>query len=174
MMKIASGSDRMDYEDWMPSKIHLNIRLMWDILQFDCNHQPQEIFTSSLLHSSVTPAADREDMDESTSLEIIATASPEVTVDTADGGQAVPMQLCKGKALDSSAVDTLDTPGHIALQERLVAPPDNLMFNTTPWLWADPPQFGDVGSISYLDSETNPGGTPFETGGSAWWDLGNL
>lgn len=164
-MRIASGSDRMDYEDWMPSKIHLNIRLMWDILQFDCNHLPQERLVSSLLHYSVTPAADRVDMEDSTTLEIVATASPEVTVDTADGGQGVPMPWYKAPA--SSAADSAGYPDP---QDRFVAPPDNLMFNSTPWLWADPSQFGDVGSISYLDSEANPG----DAGGSAWWDLGNL
>lgn len=164
-MRIASGSEGMDYEDWMPSKILLNIRLMWDILQFDCNHQPQEMLVNNLLQYSGTPAADREDMEDSTSLEIVATASPEVTVDTADGGQGVPMPLYK--ALGSS---TVDSPGYIALQDRLVAPPDNLMFTTTPWLWADPSQFGDVGSVSYLESEANAG----DAEGSAWWDLGNL
>ncbi|KAH8809401.1 hypothetical protein F5884DRAFT_734516 [Xylogone sp. PMI_703] len=165
LVRIASGSESMDYEDWMPSRIHLNIPLMWNILQYDCNNNSQEILTGSLLPPSATPASDGQDIDDNSTLEIIATTSPEVTVDTADGGQAVPMPVYR--ATSSSAVDT---PRMTAFQDRLIAPTDTLMFSTSPWLWADGTQFNNVENMSYLDSEINPS----DTAGSAWWDLGNL
>ncbi|KAH8690148.1 hypothetical protein BGW36DRAFT_67754 [Talaromyces proteolyticus] len=177
MMSIASGSENMNYEDWMPSKIHLNISLMWDILQFNCNNNlsSQETLTSNLLHSSLTPLpSDREEEmdDDCSTLEIIATTSPEVTVDTADGGQAVPMSFYRASVPSAASGNTPTTTGtKSSQQEKLVAPPENFMFNSsTPWLWADPTQFEDMENMSYVDFQTIPG----SAGGSAWWDLGNL
>lgn len=165
MIRIASGSKDMDYEDWMPSKIQLNVSLMWNILQFNCNHQPQEMVLKSLSQFSATPGASREDMDDGSIIEIIATTSPEVTVDTADGGQAVPMPVYRGPV-----PTVVNTPGSIAQQDRLVPPTDNLMLDTTPWLWTDHAQLNNLENLGYLDTDINPG----DTGGSAWWDLGNL
>lgn len=181
-MSIASGSDSMNYEDWMPSKIHLNIPLMWEILQFHCNNNqsPQEMLTSNVLHSSLTPSTaaatvDRDDdMDEeSLTLEIIATTSPEVNVNTADGGQAVPMPFYRPQPAPSvppGSSATSSTSTKNTMQEKMVAP-ENLMFtSSTPWLWADPGQFEDMENINHLDFQALTG----TAGGSAWWDLGNL
>ncbi|QKX64599.1 uncharacterized protein TRUGW13939_11774 [Talaromyces rugulosus] len=182
LMSIASGSESMDYEDWMPSKIHLNIPLMWEILQFSCNdnQSSQEMLTSNLLHSSLTPSTaaatiDRDDeMDEdSLTLEIIATTSPEVNVNTADGGQAVPMPFYRPQpvpAVPPGSSATSSTGTKNAMQEKMIAP-ENLMFTSnTPWLWAEPTQFEDMENMSHLDFQALTG----TAGGSAWWDLGNL
>ncbi|GAD93705.1 fungal specific transcription factor [Paecilomyces variotii No. 5] len=164
---IASGSDNMNNEDWVTSKIHLNIPLMWDILQFNCtDRSSQEIPNSSILHPSLTPAGNGESAEENSILEIIVTTSPEVNVNTADGGQAVPLPLYKTTASASSISDRSSNNGS---RDRLIAPIDSLMFNT-PWLWADSAQFGDVGDIGYHSSAPSMG----DIEGSAWWDLGNL
>lgn len=165
--QIASGSDNMNQEDWVTSKIHLNIPLMWDILQFNCtDRSSQEMSNSSILHPSLIPARSSESAEENSILEIIVTTSPEVNVNTADGGQAVPLPLYKTTA---SASSTSDRSDNNASRDRLIAPIDSLMFNT-PWLWADSAQFGDVGDIGYHSSAPSMG----DIEGSAWWDLGNL
>ncbi|KAF2104033.1 hypothetical protein NA57DRAFT_30874 [Rhizodiscina lignyota] len=163
MTRIASGSQSTDIEDWVPSKIHLSIPLMWDILQFNCKSEPRDMPTGGLLHPSLVPPVTRKDKEENHTLEIIVATSPEVTVNTADGGQAVPTSSYR-----TTVASAPDASGTIPLPDVLVAPTDSLMLNT-PWLWADPSQF-DMGGMSYQDSEATVG----DIGGSTWWDFGNL
>ncbi|KAJ5612256.1 Aromatic-ring-hydroxylating dioxygenase alpha subunit [Penicillium lagena] len=166
MTRIASGSDNLEF-DWAPGKIHLSIPLMWDVLEVNPAPDPQEMSTSGLLHPSLAPTASRVDLEESSSstLEIIVAMSPEVTVNTADGGQAVhiPPRMPK---VSSTPV----SPSTMGLRDVLVAPADSLMSNT-PWLWTDPTQFDDLESLEYQDSEST---VPNLEGFSTWWDYGNL
>ena len=165
MTSIASGSKDIDF-DWEPSKIHLSIPIMWDVLQVNCTPTSDERFTAGLLHSSLTPTVCAEDLENSTStLEIIVAMSPDITVNTADGGSAahIPPNLPHVASAPAS-------PASPALGDRLVAPADSLMANT-PWLWADPSQFVDMESIGYSDSEAGLGNID---GFSTWWDFGNL
>ncbi|KAJ9199183.1 transcriptional regulator family: Fungal Specific TF [Paecilomyces variotii] len=163
--QIASGSGNVNHDDWVTSKIHLNIPLMWDILQFSCTDKySQATSNSSILHPSLIPGGASESSEENSVLEIIVTTSPEVTVNTADGGQAVPLPLYK-----TTTSSTSDRSGNNTSPDRLIAPVDSLMFNT-PWLWVDSAQFGDVSDIGYHSSAPAVG----DIEGSAWWDLGNL
>ncbi|CAL5868960.1 uncharacterized protein PFLUO_LOCUS3188 [Penicillium psychrofluorescens] len=166
MTRIASGSDNLEF-DWAPAKIHLSIPLMWDVLEINLAPESQEMSTSGLLHPSLTPTSSRKDLEESSSstLEIIVAMSPEVTVNTADGGQAVhiPPRM-------TNVSSTPVSPSGMGLRDVLVAPADSLMSNT-PWLWTDPTQFDDLESLEYQDSEST---VPNVEGFSTWWDYGNL
>ena len=165
MTRIASGSEKVDF-DWEPSKIHLSIPLMWDMLQVNCTPTSQEMSPAGLLHPSLTPAVSHEDAENSSStLEIIVAMSPEITVNTADGGSAAHMPPNVPRMASVPA-----SPASTALGDKLVAPADSLMANT-PWLWTDPSQFVDMESIGYSDSETTLGNVD---GFSTWWDFGNL
>ena len=93
--------------------------------------------------------------------------SPEVTVNTADGGQAAHMPP---RVRNTTAAMTTPAPSSPDIDlrgEKLVVPSDNLMLNT-PWLWTDPSQFGDVDGVNRQELENNMDGL------FTWWDLGNL
>ncbi|KAJ5129049.1 hypothetical protein N7448_002762 [Penicillium atrosanguineum] len=167
MTRIASGSEKVDF-DWEPSKIHLSIPLMWDILQINCTPDSQDTSASGLLHSSLTPAVFPQETENLTStLEVIVAMSPEVNVNTADGGSAahMPPNLPRMSSFPVSPANS-----NPALGEKLMAPADSLMANT-PWLWTDPTQFVDMDSIGYAESESATGNGD---GFSTWWDFGNL
>ncbi|KAF7125923.1 hypothetical protein CNMCM5793_002282 [Aspergillus hiratsukae] len=170
MTRIAAGTDNIDYDSWVPSKIHLNIPLMWDILQFNCSDDSYpDAPSGSLLHSSLSASARRNDTEDSTTLEIIVTTSPEVTVNTADGGQGVPMPLYRAPSSKDDDTSPRTAPRSMPPSDAVVAPIDSLMLNT-PWLWADPAPFGDVDDLDYSTSAPAVG----DVEGSAWWNLGNL
>merc|ERR1712169_84338 len=81
----------MDVEDWMPSKIYLNVPLMWDILQFNSMEDPVQNSVTGLLDTSLTPSITTQGMgDNSSTLEIVVATSPEISINTADGGQEAP------------------------------------------------------------------------------------
>ncbi|GLB11926.1 hypothetical protein AtubIFM57258_009200 [Aspergillus tubingensis] len=166
MMRIASGSENVDYETWLPSKIYLSIPLMWDILQFNVTDRSAGGRADGrLLHSSLAASAAGQGSEEDSTLEVIVTTSPEVTVNTADGGQAVPLPLYR-----TPATSKANAAATSIMRDTLVAPIDSLMVNT-PWLWADSAPLGDMeSSLGYANS--GPGGGDAEF--SSWWNLGNL
>lgn len=166
MTQIASGSENIDH-DWEPEKIHLSIPLMWDVLQVNCKPKPHEVSTGGLLHPSLTPTVSTEEAEDSlaSTLEVIVAMSPNVTVNTADGGQAAHIPPTMPHISSTPASPDLE------LGEKLVAPADSLMTNT-PWLWTDPSQFVDMeNNVGYPDSESTLGNVD---GFSTWWDFGNL
>ena len=55
MTRIAAGTESMDVEDWVPSKIYLSVPLMWKILQFNTVADSHEMPTAGLLNSSLVP-----------------------------------------------------------------------------------------------------------------------
>lgn len=123
---------------------------------------------AGLLHPSLTPAVFREDTENSSStLEVIVAMSPEITVNTADGGSAAHLPP---NNLPRVATSATVSPASPALGEKLVAPADSLMANT-PWLWTDPSQFVELDNIGYPESEAGLGNIE---GFSTWWDFGNL
>lgn len=173
MTQIAAGSNTID-DDWEPSKIHLSIPLMWDVLQINCRHDSQSPDSSlssnggGLLHPSLTPPVTQDSLEEgpASTLEVIVAMSPEVTVNTADGGLAahMPPQTSTPSSASVSPAST-SMP-----QDKLLAPADSLMLNT-PWLWADPAQFVDTENMGFNESESS---LPNLEGFSTWWDFGNL
>lgn len=173
LTQIAVGSENTDVEDWMPSKIYLSERLMWDILQLNSPDLAQDNPSSpsnpsggagggGLLHGSMTPTAPQDEMDDSLMLEIVVTTSPDVTVNIADGGQVAPVASFKAP-MSSPSISSRQTIS----DDIFVAPTDSLAVNATPWLWTDPSQFVDMGEMGYPD-------TPMANAGMAWWDVGNF
>jgi hypothetical protein len=166
MTRIASGSDKVDF-DWEPSKIHLSIPLMWDLLQINSTPTSQETSAAGLLHPSLSPAVFPEEVENpSSTLEIIVAMSPDITVNTADGGSAAHMP----PTLPPRVATAPASPASTTMGEKLVAPADSLMANT-PWLWTEPPQFIDMDNLGYPESESTMGNVD---GFSTWWDFGNL
>ncbi|KPM34086.1 hypothetical protein AK830_g12485 [Neonectria ditissima] len=165
MTRIAAGSDSMNVEDWMPDKIHLSVPLMWEILQFSFTAELQDMPTAGLLDASLTPAVAHDDATESSTLEIILATSPEITINTADGGQEAPT-LSYTARVSSMADSSRDSVCDDGSGEQT----DSLTFNTTPWLYADSLQFTNIGDMGYHDSQPVVG----ESRGTAWWESENL
>ncbi|KAF4986879.1 hypothetical protein FDECE_15716 [Fusarium decemcellulare] len=163
MTRIAAGSDNMDVEDWMPSKIYLSVPLMWKILQFNTVADSHEIPTAGLLDSSLVPVPAHDDNIDGLTLEIIVATSPEITINTADGGQEAPTLSYK-TALSSQPDSARDT----VIDE--VPVDDSLTLCTTPWLYADSSQFVNIGDMGYDDSHQSMS----ENRGSAWWEGENF
>lgn len=167
MTRIAIDSDSMDVEDWMPSKLNLSVPLMWDILQFNCITNPSEPHSTDLLDASLAPSSVPEDHSESSMLEIVVATSPAITIDTTDGGQEAP-SLSRRAPVASTM--TTETPRHMVWNETSFEPTDNLTFNTTPWLYADPSQFATLGDMGWHESQssmTDPRNAP-------WWEGGTF
>ena len=171
MTRIAAGSESMDVEDWMPSKIYLSVPLMWEILQFNSAPDSREIPTAGLLDDSLAPTVVPEDLGESTTLEIIVATSPEITINTADGGQEAPT-LSSYKAPVPAGANNSNNPGtggSSSSRDSVFDTPaaelvDSLTFNTTPWLYADSSQLVNIGDMTYPQSEP----------GNAWWEGENF
>ncbi|RMJ20204.1 hypothetical protein CDV36_000019 [Fusarium kuroshium] len=165
MTRIAAGSETMDVEDWMPSKIYLSVPLMWKILQFNTVADSHEIPHAGLLDSSLIPITANEDASENLTLEIIVATSPEISINTADGGQEAPTMSYKPAVSSSSQPDSArDT----ASDE--VPVDDSLTLCTTPWLYADSSQFVNIGDMGYDDSQP----AISENRGAAWWEGENF
>lgn len=165
MTRIAAGSETMDVEDWMPSKIYLSVPLMWKILQFNTVADSHEIPHAGLLDSSLVPVTANEDPSENLTLEIIVATSPEISINTADGGQEAPTMSYKPTVSSSSQPDSArDTVSDE------VPVDDSLTLCTTPWLYADSSQFVNIGDMGYDDSQP----AISENRGSAWWEGENF
>ncbi|KAH8196723.1 hypothetical protein TruAng_009115 [Truncatella angustata] len=160
MTRIAAGPDSMDVEDWMPSKMYLSVPLMWDILQFNCMEESQ-IPTADLLDPSLAPRIPREDLSENSMLEIIVATSPEINLDTTDGGQDAPSLSRR-----APASSTPESARNIVFNEASFEQADNLTFNTTPWLYADPSEFVSLGDLGWQDPQT----ALHDTRGAPWWE----
>lgn len=159
MTRMAAGPDSMDMEDWMPSKIYLSVPLMWEILQFSFTDDSHEASTAGLLDASLTPPVTGDDMSESPTLEIIVATSPEISINTADGGQEAPTMSFK-----ASSHSARDSPWSTYRDE------DSLAFHFTPWLYADSSQFISMGDMGYYDTQPAMG----ESRGMAWWEGDNF
>ncbi|KAI0811772.1 hypothetical protein GGR55DRAFT_641748 [Xylaria sp. FL0064] len=162
--RIAGGYQSVDMDEWIPSKLYLSVPLMWDILQFNCVTDCKGIPTVDLLHDSIMSRMPEEDLGESSTLEIDVATSPEIKIDTASGGQDAPSLSRRAHVNPNHP----ETSGQTDWNEASLEPSDNLTFNTTPWLYADPSQFVSLGDLGWLDSQST------DTGGAPWWEGGAL
>lgn len=163
MTRMAAGPESMDVEDWMPSKIYLSVPLMWEILQFDFADDAKAVSAAGLLDASLVPAMAHEDVGASSMLEIVVATSPEITINTADGGQQAPTFSYKPPAPSS----TRNSPRSAYRDE------DSLAFHFTPWLYANSTHFSNLEDMSIYDAQPAVG----ENRSMAWWEddsLGNL
>ncbi|UNI15465.1 hypothetical protein JDV02_001996 [Purpureocillium takamizusanense] len=161
MTRMAAGPESMDMEDWMPSKIYLSVPLMWEILQFSFTDDSHEASTAGLLDASLTPPVAADDASEGSTLEIIVATSPEISINTADGGQEAPTMSFKASSHSHSA---RDSPWSTYRDE------DSLAFHFTPWLYADSSQFISMGDMGYYDTQPAMG----ESRSMAWWEGDNF
>lgn len=159
MTRIAAGSENMDVEDWTPSRIYLSVPLMWEVLQFNSTTGSREIPTAGLLDASLAPIFAPDDAGENLTLEVIVATSPEISINTASGGQEAPTLSYK-PPVSSGAGSSRDTIFDSPTAEQI----DNLTFNTTPWLYADSSQLVNIGDMGYPPSEP----------GNAWWEGENV
>ncbi|KAF5659313.1 c6 transcription factor [Fusarium circinatum] len=165
MTRIAAGtSDSMDVEDWMPSKIYLSVPLMWKILQFNTFADSHELPTAGLLNQTLVPNTTNEDANENITLEIIVASAPEITINTADGGQEAPTASYKAPLSSQGPDSARDT----VYDE--VPVDDNLTLCTTPWLYADSSQFVNIADMGCDD----PQPALSESRGPAWWEGENF
>ncbi|KAI1737373.1 hypothetical protein F4680DRAFT_460435 [Xylaria scruposa] len=167
MIRIAGGYQNMDMDEWIPSKLYLSVPLMWDILQFSCITDHKDIPAVDLLHPSIAPRIPQEDLGENSTLEIDVATSPEIKIDTADGGQDAPSLSRRAHVKPDQA----EVPRQAIWHEAPFEPSDNLTFNTTPWLYADPSQFVSLGDLGWLDSQS---AMPDTEKDAPWWEGGNL
>ncbi|ODA79295.1 hypothetical protein RJ55_04888 [Drechmeria coniospora] len=162
MIQLAAGPagpESEHVEDWMPSKIYLSVPLMWEILQFKCSGDSERT-TTGLLGPSLTPAVDDDGGGESCMLEISGTTSPEITINTADGGQEAPVSTLSYRTSDKPCAR--DSPWSADWEEA------NLTLHFTPWLYANSAHL-----MSMEDMETD--GAHIVMGdGVAWWEDDNL
>lgn len=156
---MAAGPEIMDVEDWMPSKIYLNVPLMWDILQFNSTEDPLQNAVAGLLDTSLHPSMATQTVSDSSTLEIVVATSPEISINTADGGQEAPTLSFK-----SAGPLMRDSPWNHCRDE------ETLTFNFTPWLYADSTQFLNNGDFGYSDTHATSG----DDRSSAWWEGDNL
>lgn len=196
MAQMAAGPESMDVEDWMPSKIYLSVPLMWEILQFTFAGDARRgaaAPTAGLLDASLAPRMachneDNDNDDGSSTLEIIVATSPEITINTADGGQEAPtVSSYKGGPNPNPNPNpnpaSRPRPGHDdpargggpswgdEKHGGEQATTDFLSFNFTPWLYADAAQFVSMEDMGYDGSQS----TMSETrGGMAWWEGENF
>jgi len=161
----------MDMDEWIPSKLYLSVPLMWDILQFNCMGESKGIPTADLLHPSLAPIIPQEEPSDNSTLEIDVATSPEIKIDTADGGQDAPSMSRRAPVTSSNQAEA--SRQAVWNEASSFEPSDNLTFNTTPWLYADPSQFVSLGDLGWLDSQSalneNTGG-----GGAPWWEGGTF
>lgn len=156
----------MDMDEWIPSKLYLSVPLMWDILQFNCVTDCKEIPAVDLVHPSLAPRIPQEDLGENSTIEIDVATSPEIKVDTADGGQDAP-SLSRRAHVKSNQAEA--SSRQTVWNEAVIEPSDNLTFNTTPWLYADPSQFVSLGDLGWLDTQS----AMSDVGKDApWWEGG--
>ncbi|KAH6887621.1 hypothetical protein B0T10DRAFT_490102 [Thelonectria olida] len=160
MTRIAAGPESMDVEDWMPSKIYLSVPLMWEVLQFRFMADSQEIPSAGLLDASLTPTIAHEEVNENTTLEIIVATSPEISINTSNGGQEAPTLSYKAPTPSMG-----DSSWNTSYDEISAEQTDSL----TPWLYADSAQFANanIGDMGHHDSNQT-------MGEDRWWEADNF
>ncbi|KAI1333262.1 hypothetical protein F5Y16DRAFT_407173 [Xylariaceae sp. FL0255] len=148
MARIATGYNNMDGDE---SRLYLSVPLMWDILQFNCMADSEEIPTANLLHPSLAPTSTpRTEVGETSIMEIIVATAPEIKIDTADGGQDAPSVPRRAPVSSTPA----DSSRQAVWNEASFEISDNLTINTTPWLYADPSQFLGLGDLGWLEGQS--------------------
>ncbi|KAL3595881.1 hypothetical protein FPOAC2_10251 [Fusarium poae] len=168
MTRIAAGTpDSMEVDDWMLSNIYLSVPLMWKILQFSTGADSQELPTAGLLNQSLVPNSMHEGDNENVTLEIIVANAPEISINTADGGQEAPALSYKAAPLSSSQGP--DSAGDTVYDDIPVY--DSITLCTSPWLYADSSQFVNITDMS-CDDPQHP--TNDSNRGPAWWEGENF
>ncbi|KAF1953105.1 hypothetical protein CC80DRAFT_570985 [Byssothecium circinans] len=167
LVHIASGREDCDLHDWSPSSIRLNTNLMWNILQsnYERGSTQRPRTASSLLHSSLDPSASHQSTRADSILEVMVTVSPDINLDTSDGGQSAPVSsVTVGESI--ADVEMPEDTGHTAGKPNdnatvVVSDPLGVYDHGLSWLWAD--------EIMNYNAQGDAG----DIVGSDWWANGN-
>ncbi|KAJ9649880.1 hypothetical protein H2198_010797 [Neophaeococcomyces mojaviensis] len=161
MRGSTAGSDDPELENWMPSKIHLDTTLMWDILELNCDLSIQERPAGGLLHPSLHSSVPQAPIESST-YEIVVATSPEVRVNPLDGGQTAPTSTAMASNRHGSDAQN----GH----DMVFAPIESLRVNPS-WFWGHQAQDTSRDEFNQpYSSET----VASDDGNAFWFDFETL
>lgn len=136
---------------------------MWEVLELACSNATATTTGNSLLHWSLAPVQSAKSLDEVV-FEVGCALSPDVNVDTSDGGQSAPICTTSAPASASLSYPGMATPSGVqTLSSDVLADT-----SSTSWLWDGRPSSM---SIHSYDVQTGALGS---TEGTTWWDFGNL
>ena len=158
VMELATGSEQMNLQNWSPAKIYLNSRYMWDLIHTACSNTMDDSSVIGVLHPNLAPKL-RDTIKEELVFEIICSGTPDIDVNTSDGGQTAPMMsISMAPPGDPEMVTSKDIP---LLPQEVPRP-------NISWLWTD---YSNSIELGDRPSDDLPS-TGIEN--SAWWDFGNL
>lgn len=141
------------------------------MLQFDCNSKMMERsdLPNGLLHPSLVQSNWSLEESQPSSFEVQVAVSPDLKLDTTDGGQSAPISSGMGHrdfSADGSLAlgDSQFSAGNDFEKDASVILKETFgnYDSGTSWLWAEDMAYGSAPTV----------GSDF--GGSSWWDNGNL
>lgn len=157
---MTLGEYANNFEGLPPSNISLNARMMWDVLRLACSNPTEPGNGNGLLHQSLKPTLPIDDLND-VMIAVGIVHSPEVNVDTSDGGQSAPMaSFSTSSTFNDQPVAT--TPNGM---QTLLSEPLNSNDPSIFWLWGGIPSTLDIQNYDF------PAGA---LGGLDRWDMGNL
>lgn len=168
LLQAALGADWINLESSPPGQVSLNARLMWEVLELACSNC-NDIASSTgngLLHWSLAST----DSTESRSLEEIVfevgATSPDITIDTADGGQSAPISMgSSGTPAPSRSYPGMAQPTGV----QTLTFDELTNYPSTSWLGDGNTSMG--ASIHTYDLQTGA----LEAGENAtWWNFGDF
>lgn len=159
------GSKHYDLSDWTPTRISLDAQLMRDVIDIACSNLTEEPFTTSLsekmIHWSLAPPSRRGNVQKSI-IQISGADSPNVVVNTADGGQSAPTISMTVISVTSFADTEAESSGLRASQT-------NEPQGTTPLPWDYNSQSLSLSGPEIVFDTSIGGPENF-----AWWDMDEL
>lgn len=163
LLKAALGPYSISLEGHPPNQIYLNTRLMWEVLELACSSPTAPTAGKGLLDWTLTSIEPPKKLDEIV-FQVGCASSPDVNVDTSDGGQSAPMLVSMTSGSSMSYPD-MATPDCVQAFPTNASAPDD---PSDPWLW----DIKDAStSIQFYDLQT---GTLGDVGNSSWWEFGDL
>jgi hypothetical protein len=137
---------------------------MWEVLELACSNSTAIAADKGLLHWTLAPIESPPNLNELV-FEVGCADSPDVNVDTSDGGQSAPPMV-----ISMTPVASLSYPGMATPAVFQTLPTDALATNNASGslLW-DGNSFNT--SIHSYDLQTGALG---DMENSSWWDFGNL
>jgi hypothetical protein len=139
---------------------------------------PVQNSVTGLLDTSLTPSITTQGMgDNSSTLEIVVATSPEISINTADGGQEAPTlsfksagPLMRDSPWNNNSNSNNNSNNNTNNNNNHCRDEETLTFNFTPWLYADSTQLFNNGDFGY-DSHSSTNG---DDRAGPWWEGENM
>lgn len=161
MLQLASGPTEGQNRLSLSSTIRLSNHLTWEILNFDLDGDARGPTANRLFDSSLSSPS-RKGRD-SPDLEVWVSNSPEVVVNTYDGGQTT--RTGSSHTYLSTTNNGISGPWS---NRSVVTSPENTLGNDALRLWTDHSLRLEDLNPYLVDACNN------DLGSSSWWDLGNF